>query len=152
MHAQPLEEAAFMHAKDMVRLDFFSHTNPHESEKRTFAQRLAMYGVEQGYRAENLSEMFGIRYEQGSSLIPPDTAGGGFRDFKTGRPIPKHTYLSFAITLLKGWMNSSGHRANILNRKLIYLGCGAHHYRNQSFYGMDQFKAVQNFSSVVPDE
>ena len=27
-HAQSLEEAAFMHAKDMVRLDFFSHTNP----------------------------------------------------------------------------------------------------------------------------
>ncbi len=46
--------------------------NPHEPEKRTFSQRLAMVGVEEGYRAENISEMFGIRYEQGASLIPPD--------------------------------------------------------------------------------
>ena len=151
IHAQSLEEAAFMHASDMVRLNFFSHTNPHEPKKRTFSQRLAMYDVEQGYRAENISEMFGIRYEQGRSLIPPDETGGEFRDFETGKSIPKHTYLSFASALLGGWMNSSGHRANILNSKLIYLGCGAHHYRNESFYGIEQFKAVQNFASAVPD-
>jgi uncharacterized protein YkwD len=151
IYAQPLEEAAFMHASDMVRLHFFSHSNPYESEKKTFQQRLSMYGVEQGYRAENISEMFGIRYEQGNSLIPPDTTGGDFRDFETGKLIPAHTYLSFAKALLEGWMNSSGHRANILNSKLIYLGCGARHYRNESFYGMDQFRAVQNFASVVPD-
>jgi uncharacterized protein YkwD len=151
IHAQSLEEAAFMHAKDMVRLNFFSHNNPYESEKKTFQQRLAMYGVDQGYRAENISEMFGIRYEQGSSLIPPDTTEEDFRNFRTGKPIPVHTYLSFAKALLDGWMNSSGHRANILNSKLIYLGCGTRHYRNESFYGMDQFKAVQNFASVVPD-
>jgi len=151
IHAQSLEEAAFMHASDMVRLHFFSHNNPHESEKKNFKQRLAMYGIEQGYRAENISDMFGIRYEQGSALIPPDTTEGDFRDFKTGKPIPVHTYLSFAKALLEGWMNSSGHRANILNSKLVYLGCGAYHYINESFYGMDQFKAVQNFASVVPD-
>ena len=151
IHAQSLEEAAFMHASDMVRLRFFSHTNPHESEKRTFQQRLAIYGVEQGYRAENISEMFGIRYEQGSSLIPPDTTEGDFRDFETGKSIAVHTYLSFAKALLEGWMNSSGHRANILNSKLVYLGCGARHYRNEFFYSMDQFKAVQNFASAVPD-
>ena len=151
MHVQSLEEAAFMHASDMVRLNFFSHNNPHEPKKRTFTQRLAMYGVEQGYRAENISEMFGIRYEQGRSLVPPDTTGGEFRDFETGKPIPNHTYLSFASALLGGWMNSSGHRVNILNSKLIYLGCGAYHYLNESFYGMDQFKAVQNFASAVPD-
>jgi len=152
IHAQSLEEAAFMHARDMVRLNFFSHTNPHEPTKRTLSQRLAMYGVQQGYRAENISEMFGIRYVQGNSLVPPDTTGGEFRDFETGKPIPKHTYFSFARALLNGWMDSPGHRANILNNQLIYMGCGARHYRDKSFYGMDQFKAVQNFASVVPDE
>lgn len=152
IHAQSLKEAAFMHASDMVRLRFISHTNPHEPEKRTLLQRLAMFGVEKGFRAENISEMFGIRYEQGSSLIPPDTPGGDFRDFETGRPIPVHTYLSIAKVLLEGWMNSSGHRANILNSKLIYLGCGAYHYPNEYFYSMDQFKAVQNFASVIPDD
>jgi uncharacterized protein YkwD len=152
MHAQSLEEAAFMHARDMVRLNFFSHQNPHEPKKKTFSQRLAMFGVEEGYRAENISEMFGIRYEQGASLIPPDSTNGVFRDYVTGEPIQNHTYLSFAMALLEGWMKSSGHRANILNGNLIYLGCGAYHYRNESFYGMDQFKAVQNFASTVPNE
>ena len=152
IHAQSLEEAAFMHASDMARLRFFSHNNPYESEKKTFQQRLATHGVDQGYRAENISEMFGIRYEQGRSIIPPDAKGGDFRDFETGKPIPVHTYHSIAKALLKGWMNSSGHRANILNGKLIYLGCGARHYQNESFFGMDQFKAVQNFASVVPDD
>jgi uncharacterized protein YkwD len=152
MHAQSLEEAASMHARDMVRLNFFSHHNPHDPEKRTFSQRLAMFGVEEGYRAENISEMFGIRYEQGASLIPPDRTNGVFRDYGTGEPIPNHTYLSLARAILEGWMKSSGHRVNILNRNLIYLGCGAYHYRNESFYGMDQFKAVQNFASAVPDE
>jgi uncharacterized protein YkwD len=151
IHAQSLEDAAFMHATDMVRFNFLSHTNPHESKKRTFTQRLAMFGVEQGYRAENISEMFGIRYVPGSPLIPPDTAGAAFKDFNTGKPIQRHSYLTLAEALLNGWMNSSGHRANILNSNLIYLGCGAYHYKNKSFYGMDQFKAVQNFASNVSD-
>lgn len=111
-----------------------------------------MFGVEEGYHAENISEMFGICYEQGASLIPPDRTNGVFRDYGTGEPIPNHTYLSFATALLEGWMKSSGHRANILNGNLIYLGCVAYYYRNESFYGMDQFKTVQNFASTVPDE
>jgi len=111
-----------------------------------------MFGVEEGYRAENISEMFGIRYEQGTMLVPPDRGSTVFRDYSTGKPIPNHTYLSFAETLLGEWMKSTGHRANILNVNLHYLGCGAYHYRNESFYGMDQFKAVQNFASTVPDE
>jgi hypothetical protein len=39
-----------------------------------------MFGVEEGFHAENISEMFGIRYEQGASLITPDRTNGVFRD------------------------------------------------------------------------
>lgn len=150
VHAAPLEEAAFMHARDMVRLDFFSHENPYEPEKKTLIQRLNQVGVVNGYRAENISEVFGIRYEHGTMIIPPDQGGSSFRDYRTGKAIPAHTYLSFAETLLESWMKSSGHRANILNENLLFLGCGAYHYVNDAFYGMHQFKAVQNFASVVP--
>jgi uncharacterized protein YkwD len=150
IHARPLEEAAFMHARDMAILDFFSHENPGEPRKRTLLQRLALFGVNDGYRAENISEMFGIRYVPGSPVIPPGEGTAEFRDYVTGRPIPNHTYLSFAEALLDGWMKSPGHRANILNEDLLFLGCGAYHYVNHGFYGMDQFKAVQNFSSLMP--
>jgi len=152
VHARPLEESAFMHARDMAIHSFFSHENPHDPGKRTLVQRLALFGVNDGYRAENISEMFGIRYEQGSAVIPPGNGRTEFRDFQTGRTIPNHTYLSFAEALLDGWMKSAGHRANILNEALRFLGCGAYHYRNVEFYGMAQFKAVQNFSSFVPGE
>jgi hypothetical protein len=149
IHAVPLEEAAFMHARDMATLGFFSHENPGDQRKRTLPQRLALFGVEEGYRAENISEMFGLRYVPGSPVVPPGKAGEGFRDPKTGSPIPSHTYVSLAKALLDGWMASPGHRANILNEDLRFLGCGAYHYVNRGFYGMDQFKAVQNFSSHV---
>jgi uncharacterized protein YkwD len=152
IHSAALEAAAFMHAKDMVEQGFFSHQNPRDREKRTLPQRLALFGVHDGYRAENISEMFGIRYEQGAPLIPPAPGSGDFRDHDTGRIIPNHSYISFAESLLGAWMDSPGHRANILNRELLYLGCGAYHYISRDFYGMHQFKAVQNFASVVPEE
>lgn len=151
-HAWALEEAAFMHARDMATLDFFSHENPSEPAKRTLLQRLALFGVNDGFRAENISEVFGIRYIPGSPVIPPGKGTTEFRDYQTGRPIPNHTYLSIAEALLDGWMKSPGHRANILNGELLFLGCGAYHYVDHGFYGMDQFKAVQNFSSLVPGE
>jgi uncharacterized protein YkwD len=44
-------------------------------------------------------------------------------------------------------MHSDGHRRNILDKDLIYLGCGAYYYVDN---GMPAFKCVQNFGSVVP--
>jgi uncharacterized protein YkwD len=148
-HARPLEEAALLHARDMVQLWFFSHQNPHEPEKRTLSQRLALFGVEGGYRAENISEAFGIRYTQGTSIIPPERGSSIFRYYETGKVIPNHSYISFAEALLQRWMDSAGHRANVLSERFNYLGCGAFHYRNEAFYGIDQFKAVQNFASSL---
>ena len=150
VHASPLEEAAFMHARDMVRLNFFSQENPYEGEKKTLIQRLNKVGVTDGYRAENISEAFGIRYEHGTMVIPPGQGSSSFRDYRTGKVIPAHTYLSFAEALLHSWMKSPGHRANILNDNLLFLGCGAYHYVSDEFYGMHRFKAVQNFASIVP--
>ena len=38
-----------------------------------------------------------------------------------------------AIGLVDGWMKSKGHKANILNKDLIYLGCGSKYYLNKQF-------------------
>ena len=80
--------------------------------------RLKSVGIEGGYRAENIAI---------SNEINP-------------------TYWSFALKLVDQWMNSEGHRKNILNSNYNYLGCGTYYYKFE--YGKYYyFKSTQNFSS-----
>ena len=152
LHSPALERAASLHSRDMVEKSFFSHENPYDGKKRTPLLRMSASGIEGGYVAENIAEAFGIRYNAGSPVVPPEGEGGPFKDFTTGKVIPPHTYRSLAESVVEGWMRSPPHRANILDPALRYLGCGAHHYRNGSFYGLHQFKVTQNFSSDSPAE
>ncbi len=110
---------------------------------------MALFGVDGGYRGENIAEMFGIQYEPGTPIMQPVKGEKIFRTFSTGSVIENHTYISFSEALLQGWMKSPGHRANILNNNFKYLGCGAFHYEDASFFDIDQFKAVQNFASQI---
>jgi uncharacterized protein YkwD len=151
IHSRALEKAAFLHSRDMVEDDFFSHENPYEPRKRSPFDRMAAVGVMRGYRAENIAIDFGIRYKSGEPVIPPQNGEKIFRNPDTGGAILAHTYNSLAASLVEGWMHSERHRANILDRNLKYLGSGAFHFHDRDFYGMDTFKATQDFASDVPD-
>ncbi len=151
LYSRALEKAAFLHSKDMVERDFFGHENPFDEEKQTPSQRMALCGIKEGYRAENVAIVFGIQYQPGSALIPPEDESKTFRDFNTGEIINNHTYISFGEAVVGGFMQSTDHRANILDKNLRYLGCGAYYYENITFYSMDQFKVTQNFASEVPE-
>jgi uncharacterized protein YkwD len=151
IHSRALEKAAFLHSRDMVEDDFFSHENPYAPEKRSPFERMASVGVIRGYRAENIATDFGIRYKSGDQVVPPQNGEEAFRDPHTGRTIPVHTYNSLAASLVEGWMASQKHRVNILDRNLKYLGTGAFHFRDRTFYGIDTFKVTQDFASDVPD-
>ena len=148
-HSPALEKASRLHSRDMVEKRFLSHENPYDPGKNTPWKRMALFGVDHGIRAENITEAFGIRYRPGTPVIIPDK-GGSFVDYASQKVIPPHTYSSFAESVLDGWMGSPPHRSNILDPDLLYLGCGAYHYKNSGFYGMDQFKATQCFASEVP--
>jgi uncharacterized protein YkwD len=150
-HSAALEKAAFLHSRDMVKDDFFSHDNPYAPEKRSPFDRMASVGVTRGYRAENIATDFGIRYKSGDPVIPPKNGEAVFRDPRTGGAISANTYNSLATSLVEGWMGSERHRVNILNPRLKYLGSGAFYFRDQSFFGMDTFKATQDFASDVPE-
>tara|TARA_B100001758_G_C18380538_1_gene596956 strand:- start:222 stop:842 length:621 start_codon:yes stop_codon:yes gene_type:complete len=117
-HSIALEKAAQSHSKDMVTQNFFSHKNT-VKEKRTLTDRLSLVGIDNGYRAENISNNFE----------------------------KKPTYWSLASKIVDGWMKSSGHRENILNDKYNYLGCGVYYYKNLEWKGYFWVKATQNFSS-----
>ena len=116
--ARALHESAYEHSCDMAAGNFFAHENPKNAAKRTPWQRMAAKGVSGGNRAENIAARF----------------------------VQNATYLSCASQIVKQWMDSPGHRANILNGKFTYLGCGVHPC------GCPQFHlfATQNFASIVP--
>lgn len=116
--SRPLTESAFEHSREMALQGFFSHDNPKDAARRTPWQRMEAKGVTGGSRAENIAMR---------------TASG-------------MTYLACADAIVKQWMKSPGHRANILNRKLTFLGCGAHACRCPKFH----LHATQNFASPAP--
>ncbi|HPZ09687.1 MAG TPA: CAP domain-containing protein [Candidatus Eremiobacteraeota bacterium] len=149
-YSQYLKYSAQMHAYDMVKNNFFSHENPYDKTKTTPFDRMGLCYVTGGIRAENIAIAFGIAYYEGNQFYPPSKSNPAFLDSKTKQPIPNHTYNSFAKELLNGWMHSPSHKKNILNKYLIYLGCGAGFYNDAESYGMPKFKCVQNFGSLVP--
>ena len=141
-----LEKIAARHSGNMVRLDFFSHSSPVRGEKN-LPQRLSREGIENTHAAENIADVTGIEYENGRLVYTPLQNGGYFSYSYRGEPILPHTYLGLARKIVRAWMNSDGHRKNILNPRYKYVGVGAVYYRNSAFFNMDHFKVTQIFTA-----
>lgn len=144
-YSQEVEITAAGHAQDMVNYNFYGHTSPIRF-RRTLRDRLNRSGINPKYIGENICSTFGLQYETGKKVSKP-VRPGEFRYMNTANReiIPTHTYLSFAKSVVKLWMDSPGHRQNILNPIFTNMGCGAFVYFEKSFYGMPYFMAVQNF-------
>lgn len=150
-HSRALEEVAAAYSREMAGRNFFSHFNIYDHEKRTPSQRMAAFGVSQGFRAENIAVAFGIRYKDGSPVIPPEGAEKEFRDFRTAEVIPPHTYNSFAAAVVRDWMRSAAHRANILDKRVRFLGSGAAYFEDRDFHNIPAFKVTLDMASSVPE-
>lgn len=150
LHSKALEKAAISHSRNMVEKAFFGHTNPYDSNRRTPLQRMEAFGVMGKITAENIALAFGIRYKGGSPVIPPTRKDEPFRDFRTGEVIRHHTYNSLAEAVVDEWMQSAGHRANILDERLKSAGTGLSHFEDRKFYYMHTFKVTLDMSSDVP--
>ncbi len=145
-YSRRLELVAIDHSRDMVEFNFFSHTSPVKG-KETMAKRLQRVGIRNCYMGENLAYTSGIANEHGRSLFTPEQNGGYFSYEYKGDPIPNHTYVSLAQSVVQQWMNSPGHRANILNSNYTFLGVGGKHYLDPAFHYIDKFVVAQCFSS-----
>ena len=152
--ALELERAAYHHSKRMVEQNFFSHENPRDQARKTSQQRAELAGIKNPMLAENIATHFGIQYKANAPIYPVDRLKGTFSYTPDGPLIPPHTYLSFAEAIVKQWLDSPGHRANILHREAVQLGCGAYFYHDRAFHNMPKFKATQNFQlyrNIIPD-
>lgn len=151
-HSPALERAAKGHSDDMTANDFFSHASPVVG-KETMAQRLKIAGASGGASAENIAITFGIEYQAKQPVATPTQNGGNFFSYTVGgEPLKNRTYLGLAQAVLVQWMDSPGHRANLLNPAYTFLGTGSSHYRDENFHGIDKFKSTQNFSSIKGEQ
>lgn len=108
-----LRVSAHNHSVTMVEHEFFSHESP-------------------------LPGMTSPRDRIEATGLNPQTTGENI----ALRSI-EYTYSETAKELLKQWMNSSGHRANILDKDFTQLGCGVAFYVGD--YNVIYIKATQNF-------
>lgn len=124
-HLTALDRAACSHAEAMVADDFFAHRNPHDSDLETPAERVRAQGLAVGFVAENLGEVFVLRYESGERVYLRQSDGRTvFSREPGGEPLGRRTYLQVAQTLLDSWMASGGHRRNIVSPEAEYFGSG----------------------------
>lgn len=142
-YAPELEKAARMHSRDMYEKKFFSHYNPYAKKKKAPNDRGALAGILNPYLAENIATSHALEYKSGEKVF---VRGDGQFSYKIdGELIQPHTYLSLAETIVDSWMNSKGHRKNILSDDALQLGCGTYFYRDKNFNNMPTFNATQNF-------
>jgi hypothetical protein len=126
--APELEVSAYFHSKQMAENDFFSHTNSKEPKRKTPELRAQLAGINNPAIAENIAMR------------------AGFED--------NITYLELSDLLINQWMNSAGHRANILHKSALQLGCGVYFkdsecYATQCFQWFKPIKS-QKASDVLP--
>ncbi len=143
--APGLRNIAAHHAEAMATHDFVSHFNPYEPRYNTLAQRGTAYQTP--VHAENVASTFIHAYTANTYYHTDRVASGyEFKDMQ-GRRLPVYTYLQFAERLVGSWMNSPGHRSNILHRELKKLGCAVRFPAGVAMSrSMPHAFAVQNFS------
>lgn len=91
-----LQKAARAHSLDMINRDFFSHTSP---SGETFSARLKRFGY---------TPVAGRYWAVGENIAYNGSTGTASAD-----------------KVHSQWMNSSGHKANILNKNYKQIGIGA---------------------------
>lgn len=146
-YSRKAREMASMQSDSMAEHDAVSHTNPSDSSKRTLRDRAAQAGLARAkFLAENVASAFGRRYKSGEKFYVQDRDGRKIYSYEpNGPPIPMHTYISFARALVDGWMDSPGHRKNILTREAQQLGCACVSARSDT--AMERFYCTQVFVS-----
>ncbi|MEM6298204.1 MAG: CAP domain-containing protein [Bacteroidota bacterium] len=122
-HSYALEKAAYEHADDMVRLDFFSHTSP-VNGKSSMVDRMKAQGIILRAVSENLA-------------LNHSSSG--------------ETYLTLARRFVQQWIDSPSHRKNLLNADYKYLGCGVAYDAKTKNDVYKYFRAAQNLSATTAE-
>lgn len=138
-----LDEAADLEAAVGRATQPPSHTNPFP-KIGTPLQRVAYVGLKPREVAENIA-LLSI-YDLDSNIGVGVTVRHGQRQFvhpETLENLKTATYRGFAAKVVEAWMKSPGHRANLVNPNLRYLGCSVQ--PTVTITGVDSLFCVQVF-------
>ncbi|MCB1050051.1 MAG: ankyrin repeat domain-containing protein [Acidobacteria bacterium] len=107
--SEPLKRTAEDHSFDMAKREYFNHYNPEGEDPSARARR---HGVRQG---------------AGENLYMCHLYSGASMEFRDGKRFVERYWedpKKLAAKAVEGWMNSPGHRANILNGQYQTEGIG----------------------------
>ena len=146
-HNRTLDEAGASHARRMVDKQFLSHDDPFDERRRTPADRVRRAGGSNPTPAENIADVPAFRIESGQPFYVLDADEPVIALEPEGPPVERHTYASYAASVVEGWMNSPGHRKNLLHPDALEIGVGAAMYRQNE---VPTFIVVQVFQLFEP--
>lgn len=138
-----LDEVAALEASVGRVYQLPSHTNPFPLIG-TPMERVKFVGLKPGQVAENIAllSIYDIEMNVGVGM----TVREGRRQFVhpgTHEELRSATYRKVAVNVVRGWMNSPAHRANMVSPTLLYLGCSVQ--PTASMLGVEQLFCVQVF-------
>lgn len=125
-HVAALDEAADMKAGAGVLQSELTHDNPMPLTAHP-ANRVKAAGVDYQQVAENIARHGLLDLPHGQTQVGVWQRGGRnvFYHLDTKQPVELRSYAGFARSVVRAWMESPGHRANIVNPVYSALGCAA---------------------------
>lgn len=151
-----LRDSSIIHSAQMKLHDFFSHENHYNPTYKTPLDRVNSIKTGKNLKfssiAENISDSPILKTEGKKFIVKSILDTKRYYSIDGLKEIHPFTYKEFASEIVKGWMNSHGHRLNILNPQFKYLGCGAVMYEkknNNLLPSILHFKVTQNFGGEL---
>ena len=117
-----LARAASIHSGDMVVHEFFDHNSPVDG-RTTLGDRYAQTGAQYSRAAENIATISLYDFD-GRHFNRRNPAACDFTFTQGGPSIAGLSYSGAARSLVDGWMDSPGHRRNLLHPGMTRHGAG----------------------------
>ena len=138
-----LRKVARAHSEEMVRLKYFSHESP-VAENSQLVDRIKKVGLSVGNTVigENIGVDYFLRIANVRFYKKVKQGKSVYIAAETGEIIGFQSYWEFANRMVKNWMKSPGHRANILNKDFDRIGIG---FSAGLFNGLEAIYVTQNF-------
>lgn len=140
-HEKPLTQAANLHAENMRKERFFAHKDPGNKRLRTPKLRIEKYSSDFRAFGENIARFAVYKLdEKGTFFVTPK---GELVD-ENNEALKAETYSKLARKIVEGWMNSPGHRENLLGN-YNSLGIGLSRIFSENKNHIPEILITQNF-------
>ena len=120
LFSMALYRAAQLHTLEMIQTQRLSHTN---KKGKGFRDRIVALDKNFSVTGENIANIHPLMVKN-SQAYTYQKVNGEYRFYHSnGKEIKAETYRTLAQKLVKAWMDSPGHKENILDTDYTHVGC-----------------------------